>query len=52
VLDVVQAEAREQRGLGVALGDDEPAFGDAGEQVLEERRLEVLEDPRLAVVEL
>jgi hypothetical protein len=52
VLDVVQPEAREQRGLGVALGDDEPAFGDAGEQVLEERRLEVLEDPRLAVVEL
>jgi hypothetical protein len=50
--DVIEPEPREQRRLGVALGDDEPALGGAGEEILEERLLEVLRVPLFAVVEL
>jgi len=52
VLDVVEPKAREQGGLGVLLGDDEPALGDTGEQVFDEGFLEVLRVPLVAVVEL
>jgi hypothetical protein len=52
MLDVVQAQPGEQGRLGVALGDDQPAFGDAREQVGDERLLEVLDLPLVAVVEL
>jgi hypothetical protein len=51
MFDVIQPESGEQRRFGVAFGDDEPALRDTREEVLEERLLEVLCVPLLAVVE-
>src|SRR5689334_8021974 len=43
-LCMVERDAGHERGLGVALGDHQPGFGDAAEEIGHERRLEVLED--------
>jgi hypothetical protein len=51
VLQEVERQAGDVRGLGVLLGHDQPQLADASEVVLEKGGEVVLDDPRLAVVE-
>lgn len=52
MLDVVETQAREQGRLGVAFGDDQPAFRATAEQILDEGVLKVFGVPLSTIVEL